>query len=79
MTSQELRVLISPFFYCPHFFVAESVAQDLVKNALKSFSDHKITELYDVASERMISLSEEYHSTEKIHELVSRLDAYKSH
>lgn len=55
------------------------MAQDLVKNALKSFSDHKITELYDVASERMISLSEEYHSTEKIHELVSRLDAYKSH
>ena len=60
-------------------FTAESVAQDLVKNALKAFADHKITELYDVASERMVSLSEEFHSKEKIHELVSQFDAYKCH
>lgn len=60
-------------------FVAESVAQDMVKNALHSLSDMRVAEYYNIANEKMASLTDAYHQEAALHELISRIDSYKSH
>lgn len=57
---------------------AESVAQDMVRNALHSLSDLGVTEYYDIANEKMASITDEYNSAGRLNELISRIDSYKS-
>ncbi|XP_067938186.1 glycerol-3-phosphate acyltransferase 1, mitochondrial-like [Watersipora subatra] len=56
----------------------ESVAQDMVRNALHSLSDLGVTEYYDIANEKMASITDEYNSAGRLNELISRIDSYKS-
>jgi len=67
---------------CLHYLLllplaGECVAQDMVKNALHSMCNMKVTECYDIASEKMISLTDAYNSEQSLNEINTRLGSYR--
>lgn len=57
---------------------AETASQDLIRNALHSFGELKVTETYTAANEKMVMLTERYTSSGELYSFIEILDRYKA-
>ena len=58
-------------------FTEESVVLDSLKNALKSFSDLKIIDIYCVGNMRMVELHDHFEVKEKVYKYIELLEVLK--